>query len=124
PQTLWKTINRFPKLDRSILNTLSFGPMAQSFDRPLPPAPEYGYRRTPLLGLFPEIKPYSSGFLTLDHGHDMYWEQSGNPDGVPVILVHGGPGAGTSPVQRRFFDPDHYRIILFDQRGSGRSSPH
>jgi len=98
--------------------------MAQSFDKPLPPASEYGYRRTPLLSLFPEIKPYSSGFITLDHGHQMYWEQSGNPDGVPIVMIHGGPGAGTSPVQRRFFDPDYYRIILFDQRGAGRSSPH
>jgi proline iminopeptidase len=54
----------------------------------------------------------------------MYWEQSGNPDGVPIVLIHGGPGGGTSPIQRRFFDPDYYRIILFDQRGAGRSSPH
>lgn len=98
--------------------------MAQSFDRPLTTAAEYGYRRTPLLDLFPDIKPYSSGFISLDHGHQMYWEQSGNPDGVPVVVLHGGPGAGTSPMQRRFFDPNHYRIILFDQRGSGRSSPH
>lgn len=98
--------------------------MAQSFDKQLPPAAEYGYRRTPLLSLFPELKPYSSGFISLEHGHQMYWEQSGNPDGVPVVVFHGGPGAGTSPIQRRFFDPDHYRIILFDQRGSGRSSPH
>ncbi len=97
--------------------------MAQSFDK-TPNNAEYVYRRTPLLSLFPEIKPYSSGFLTLEHGHQMYWEQSGNPDGVPVVLVHGGPGAGTSPIQRRFFDPDHYRIILFDQRGAGKSSPH
>ncbi len=85
---------------------------------------EYQYRRTPLLSLFPDIKPYSSGFLSLDHGHQMYWEQSGNPDGVPVVVLHGGPGCATAPIQRRFFDPDHYRIILFDQRGAGRSSPH
>lgn len=97
--------------------------MAQSFDRPLINATEYGYRRTPLLSLFPDIIPYSSGFLPLDNGHEMYWEQSGNPDGVPILLIHGGPGGGTSPMQRRFFDPDHYRIILFDQRGAGRSSP-
>jgi proline iminopeptidase len=98
--------------------------MAINYDKSPTIAAEYGYRRTPLLGLFPEIKPYSSGFITLEHGHQMYWEQSGNPDGVPVVLIHGGPGAGTSPIQRRFFDPDHYRIILFDQRGAGRSSPH
>jgi proline iminopeptidase len=97
--------------------------MAQSLDTPRGTQTEYGYRRTPLLGLFPPIKPYSTAFLTLDHGHEMYWEQSGNPDGVPIILVHGGPGGGSSPAQRRFFDPDHYRIILFDQRGAGRSCP-
>jgi len=55
--------------------------------------------------------------------HNLYWEQSGNPDGVPVVLLHGGPGAGASPIHRRFFDPDHYRIIIFDQRGAGRSAP-
>lgn len=81
-------------------------------------------RRTALLDLFADIKPYSSGFLSLGHGHQMYWEQSGNPDGVPIVMLHGGPGAGTSPIHRRFFDPDYYRIILFDQRGAGRSSPH
>lgn len=98
--------------------------MAQGYDKPIMMPAEYGYRRTPLLDLFPEIKPYSSGFISLDHGHQMYWEQSGNPDGVPIVLIHGGPGAGTSPIQRRFFDPDHYRIIMFDQRGAGKSSPH
>lgn len=79
--------------------------------------------QTPLMNLFPNITPYASGFLELDDIHNMYWEQSGNPDGVPIVLLHGGPGAGTSPEQRRFFDPDYYRIILFDQRGSGRSTP-
>jgi proline iminopeptidase len=99
--------------------------MAHSYDRPLTqPAADYGYRRTATLSLFPAITPYSSGFLSLEHGHQMYWEQSGNPDGVPVLVVHGGPGAGCSPILRRYFDPDYYRIILFDQRGAGRSSPH
>ena len=56
--------------------------------------------------------------------HTVYWEESGNPEGVPVLFVHGGPGAGTEPAHRRFFDPRRYRIILFDQRGSGRSTPH
>ncbi|MGH1398973.1 MAG: prolyl aminopeptidase [Alphaproteobacteria bacterium] len=79
--------------------------------------------RKPLLDLFPEIQPYSSGFLDVRDGHSLYWEQSGNPDGVPVLMLHGGPGAGASPVMRRFFDPDHYRIIIFDQRGCGRSTP-
>ncbi len=93
-------------------------------DRPGSPSGEYGYRRTPLLSLFPAITPYSSGYLDLDNGHQMYWEQSGNPDGVPVLVLHGGPGGSSSPVLRQFFDPDHYRIILYDQRGAGRSCPH
>jgi proline iminopeptidase len=73
--------------------------------------------------LFPAIEPYASGLLRLDGRHRMYWEQSGNPAGVPVVFVHGGPGAGTAPAHRRFFDPDRYRIILFDQRGAGLSLP-
>ncbi len=73
--------------------------------------------------LYPEIQPHASGHLDLDPMHEMYWEVSGNPDGVPVVFLHGGPGAGASPVHRRFFDPDYYRIIVFDQRGSGRSRP-
>ncbi len=80
-------------------------------------------RRTPLLDLFPPLTPYSSGFLAVDDTHNLYWEQSGNPDGVPIVLLHGGPGAGASPVHRRFFDPDFFRIIIFDQRGAGRSTP-
>ncbi|MCB9988904.1 MAG: prolyl aminopeptidase [Rhodospirillales bacterium] len=74
--------------------------------------------------LFPEITPYSTGFLDVTGGHSLYWEQSGNPDGVPIVFVHGGPGSGTGPKHRRYFDPDHYRIILFDQRGAGNSNPH
>lgn len=98
--------------------------MAQPYDIKTPPGDAgYGYRRTAPLDFFPEIKPYSTGFLPVGDGHEIYWEQSGNPDGVPVVVFHGGPGGGTSPVQRRFFDPDYYRIILFDQRGAGRSSP-
>ncbi len=78
--------------------------------------------------LFPEIEPYDIGFLSVgggleSMGHEIYWEVSGNPDGQPVIFVHGGPGGGTSPAQRRFFDPAHYHIILFDQRGCGKSMP-
>ena len=74
-------------------------------------------------GLFPEIEPYDSGMLLLDALHTMYWEQSGNPSGVPILFLHGGPGAGSAPAHRRFFDPVHYRIVIFDQRGSGRSTP-
>ena len=73
--------------------------------------------------LFPEIEPYSSGYLAVDEPHEIYWEQCGNPDGIPVIYLHGGPGGKCSPKSRRYFDPDHYRIILFDQRGAGRSTP-
>ena len=73
--------------------------------------------------LFPKIEPFGSGLLPLDALHTMYWEQSGNPSGVPILFLHGGPGAGSAPAHRRFFDPDHYRIVIFDQRGSGRSTP-
>jgi proline iminopeptidase len=73
--------------------------------------------------LYPEITPYESGFLDLDAGHRMYWEQSGNPEGKPVLFFHGGPGAGSTSAHRRFFDPQHYRIVVFDQRGAGRSTP-
>ncbi|MGD8148963.1 prolyl aminopeptidase [Ornithinimicrobium sp. Y1694] len=73
---------------------------------------------------YPEIEPYDSFQLPVGDGHELYVEQSGNPDGKPVIFVHGGPGSGTSPRQRRVFDPDRYRIVLFDQRMAGRSTPH
>lgn len=73
--------------------------------------------------LYPEIQPHQSGMLKLDDVHTMYWEISGNPRGAPVVFLHGGPGAGTTASHRRFFDPAHYRIVLFDQRGAGRSVP-
>jgi len=73
--------------------------------------------------LYPPIAPYGHGMLDVGDGHSIYWEQSGNPSGVPVLFLHGGPGAGTTPGHRRFFDPAHYRIILFDQRGAGKSKP-
>lgn len=73
--------------------------------------------------LFPPLAPTATGFLDRDAGHRLYWEQSGNPDGQPVIFLHGGPGAGAAPVHRQFFDPARYRIVLFDQRGAGRSTP-
>jgi proline iminopeptidase len=73
--------------------------------------------------LFPAIEPFETGRMALDPPHEMYWEQSGNPEGVPVVFLHGGPGAGCSPAHRRFFDPRHYRIVIFDQRGAGRSTP-
>ena len=73
--------------------------------------------------LFPPIEPYRAGHLRLDARHVMYWEESGNPEGPPALFVHGGPGAGATPVHRRFFDPNHWRIVIFDQRGAGRSTP-
>jgi proline iminopeptidase len=76
-----------------------------------------------LLPLFPPIEPYASGMLELDAPHRMYYEQSGNPRGVPVVFLHGGPGAGASAVHRQFFDPAFYRIVVLDQRGAGRSTP-
>jgi proline iminopeptidase len=72
---------------------------------------------------YPPIEPLRSGMLPVDALHTLYWEESGNADGVPVVLLHGGPGSGTTPQHRRFFDPAFYRIILFDQRGAGRSTP-
>lgn len=74
--------------------------------------------------LYPAIQPYKSEWLDVSGGHKIYVEQSGNPAGVPILFVHGGPGGGTSGIQRRFFNPKKYRIILFDQRGCGKSQPH
>ncbi len=73
--------------------------------------------------LFAPIEPYATGKLPLDARHTMYWEQSGNANGVPAVFLHGGPGAGATATHRRFFDPAHYRIIIYDQRGAGRSTP-
>ncbi len=74
--------------------------------------------------LYPEIEPFDSGFLNVDSRHRMYYEQCGNPQGKPVVILHGGPGAGCGAKIRRFHDPRAYRIILLDQRGAGRSTPH
>ena len=74
--------------------------------------------------LYDEIEPYDSGHIKVSAVHDLYYEQCGTPNGKPVVFLHGGPGAGLVPDYRRFFDPNAYRIILFDQRGSGRSTPH
>lgn len=72
---------------------------------------------------FAPIEPFESGFLDTGDGHQIYYEVSGNPAGEPVLVVHGGPGGGTNPTMRRYHDPAHYRIVLFDQRGCGRSTP-
>jgi proline iminopeptidase len=82
--------------------------------------PRFPGRRT----LYPEIEPYRSGQLEVGDGHVLYWEQCGNPDGKPALMLHGGPGAGCSPDHRRQFDPERYNVTLFDQRGCGRSTPH
>jgi len=73
--------------------------------------------------LFPPILPNRHGTLAVDDLHTIYWEEVGNPNGIPVVFLHGGPGAGLSPQHRRFFDPSAYRVILFDQRGAGKSTP-
>ena len=74
--------------------------------------------------LYPEIEPFDSGYLEVSPLHSLYYEQCGNPQGKPAVFLHGGPGAGCNSKCRRFFDPAHYRIVLFDQRGSGCSKPH
>ncbi len=73
--------------------------------------------------LFPQIGPFETGYLPLSAGHVMYWEQVGTPRGRPALFLHGGPGAGAGAVHRRFFDPDFWRVVIFDQRGAGRSRP-
>ncbi|MFZ4573587.1 MAG: prolyl aminopeptidase [Phycisphaerales bacterium] len=74
--------------------------------------------------LYPPIEPYAHGLMDVGAGHQVYWEECGNPAGQPALVIHGGPGSGASPNWRRYFDPDRYRVILFDQRGCGRSTPH
>ncbi|MSP18557.1 MAG: prolyl aminopeptidase [Bdellovibrionales bacterium] len=81
-------------------------------------------QKDPHRWIYPEITPYSSGRLKVSELHELYFEESGNPKGKPVVFVHGGPGGGTEAKHRRYFDPRKYRIILFDQRGCGKSTPH
>jgi proline iminopeptidase len=78
---------------------------------------------TSILDFYPSLEPFQRGFLQVSELHSIYYEQSGNPKGQPVVFLHGGPGGGVSPDHRRFFDPEFYRIILFDQRGCGQSRP-
>ena len=73
--------------------------------------------------LYPEIEPFNKNYLKVSNLHLIYYEECGNPAGIPVVFLHGGPGSGCNPTQRRFFDPKHYRIVLLDQRGCGRSTP-
>ncbi len=74
--------------------------------------------------LLPAIEPFDRGRLKVSAVHELYYEQCGNPNGKPAVFLHGGPGGGVSPDYRRYFDPEHYRVVLFDQRGSGQSTPH
>ncbi|WP_182550611.1 alpha/beta fold hydrolase [Phyllobacterium myrsinacearum] len=74
--------------------------------------------------LYPETEPYDHGMLAVGDGNEIHWESCGNPQGIPVLVLHGGPGSGSSASARRFFDPGRYRVILFDQRGCGLSTPH
>ncbi len=74
--------------------------------------------------LYPEIEPFDAGMLKVSDVHDIYFERVGNPEGVPVVFLHGGPGGGLIPAYRQFFDPEAYHVVLFDQRGSGKSTPH
>src|SRR5260370_1120046 len=74
--------------------------------------------------LYPEIEPYEQGFLEVDNGNRVYWETCGNPHGKPAVVLHGGPGSGCIPWHRRLFDKSAYRLVLFDQRNCGRSTPH
>jgi proline iminopeptidase len=74
--------------------------------------------------LYPSLEPFAAGRMDVGDGHEIYFEECGNPDGIPALIVHGGPGGGSNPTMRRFHDPARYRIILFDQRGCGRSTPH
>ena len=74
--------------------------------------------------LFPDIEPYRTGWLKVSNTHDIYFEECGSPSGKPALMVHGGPGGGCNPAMRRYHDPSQYRIVLFDQRGCGRSTPH
>jgi proline iminopeptidase len=80
--------------------------------------------KDPVNWLYPEIEPYKTGMLRVSPVHEIYWEESGNPNGKPVVFVHGGPGGGTDAKVRRFFHPGKYRIVLFDQRGCGKSKPY
>src|SRR5262245_10521375 len=74
--------------------------------------------------LYPEIQPYETGMLDVGDGHSLYWELSGNPDGKPAVMLHGGPGGGSSPDHRRQWNPEKYKILVFDQRGCGKSTPY
>ncbi|KAI8815717.1 Alpha/Beta hydrolase protein [Fimicolochytrium jonesii] len=97
--------------------------MATNLSSPTDVALQQAASAEPLRELFPPIEPYDSGFLKVSDVHTIYWEVSGNPNGKAVVYLHGGPGGGTSPSDRRYFDPATYKIVVFDQRGAGKSTP-
>ena len=101
-------------------------PAQKAARKPARKAARPAAKRPPLAarGLYPPIKPYNSGMLRVSAVHEIYYEESGNPRGKPALFLHGGPGGGTDPSMRQFFDPKRYRIVLLDQRGCGRSRPH
>ena len=91
----------------------------------MPPSPLTASKmKDPVTWLYPPIEPYNTGRLQVSPVHEIYFEESGNPSGKPVIFLHGGPGGGSDPKQRRFFHPEKYRIVNFDQRGCGKSTPY
>ena len=106
-----------PKPGRATRATLAVKRRVTKASRPAPKA-------AALRTLYPEIAPYATGRLKVSAVHELYYEESGNRKGKPVVFLHGGPGGGTAPKMRRFFDPKKYRIALFDQRGCGKSTPH
>ncbi|WP_164661432.1 prolyl aminopeptidase [Tropicibacter sp. Alg240-R139] len=85
---------------------------------------KYSDQKRAVQFLYPPIEPFDQQLIDVGQGHRVYFEQCGNPNGIPVVVLHGGPGGGCSPAMRRYFDPEVYRVILFDQRGCGRSRPH
>lgn len=96
----------------------------QTDGRPCPYQPPFNQQNFGVMMLYGEIEPYDQGMLDVGDGNLIYWETCGNPDGKPVVVLHGGPGSGCSAGSRRHFDPTAYRIVLFDQRNCGRSRPH
>lgn len=94
-------------------------PMSRDAEQHVP-----GPAHAPLRRLYQPIEPYESGYLDVGDGHSLYWELCGNPHGKPAVFLHGGPGGGCTRDHRRFFDPERYNVLLFDQRGCGRSTPH
>src|ERR1017187_4509635 len=97
---------------------------ASDLDHAILPSMPNHPMKDPVTWLYPAIEPYNTGRLQVSAVHELYYEESGNPGGKPVIFLHGGPGGGSDPKQRRFFHPEKYRIVNFDQRGCGKSTPY